>query len=224
MKRVLKILGIVFGSVLALCFFIYVVCFIFCYKFVNITSFDYKKLTNNIYINDTVNIKNKSVSNYMNLGDVKFRNDFSKFERVSSSSNDGYSYKYKDKDKKRMVYFNFSTLNISSCSKDNDECYNFIKNGDIEKVKNAKIKDANFNIVNIINNLETYYNATYYLRGDVTNYSYITGDYEGVIIDNHVTKLVVLYNKDKMYEFNFNGNGYFSDDYIYDFISTVVFL
>lgn len=222
MKKIFKVLGIIFGSIVCLGFILYVTGFIFCYKFINVTNDEYKAITNRIHIKDDVSIKSKKVSNYVILGDVKFRDDFSKFKRVSYDvDDDGFvsaSYKYKDKVGKRFIYFDFNSMK-------DDDSYN-PNSDEIKYVKNAKLKSINFNVMNIISNSELYLDAGNYLDDEITEYSYITGDYKGYIKNNYYTKykIVILYNNGKAYEFDFDGHGYFSDKYIYDFISTVVFL
>lgn len=103
MKKVIKVCGIVFGSILSLCIILYIVVFSFCYKYINVTNDEYKEVTDKIQVKDNVNITKKDISNYMTVEGVKFRNDFSKFKRISRHS--FTYYEYKDKENKNSIKF-----------------------------------------------------------------------------------------------------------------------
>ena len=161
----------------------------------------------------------------------------------SSISSDSFTYyEYKDKENKNSIKFWVSSSESRMCSKvDNDtyrtniDCDITIK--DINNVKNYKLKNINFSVLNIIDNFNSYYNASYYLDNlyqenpllsNYNNATYygITGDYNGIVssFDYSGYKNVKLFNNGKTYQFGFDGHGYFTDNYINDFISTVVFL
>lgn len=240
MKKVIKVCGIVFGSILSLCIILYIVVFSFCYKYINVTNDEYKEVTDKIQVKDNVNITKKDISNYMTVEGVKFRNDFSKFKRISRHS--FTYYEYKDKENKNSIKFWVSSSESRMCSKVNNDTYRTnidcdITIKDINNVKNYKLKNINFSVLNIIDNFNSYYDASYYLDNlyqenpHLSNYNNatyygITGDYNGIVssFDYSGYKNVKLFSNGKTYQFGFDGHGYFTDSYINDFISTVVFL
>ncbi len=238
MKKVIKVCGIVLGSILSLCIILYIVIFSFCYKYINVTNDEYKEVTDKIQVKDSVNITKKEVSNYMTVEGVKFRNDFSKFECVSRDS--FTYYEYKDKENKNSIKFWVSSSDSRMCLEaDDDGAYRpnadcDITIEDVKNVKNHKQKNIIFNVFNIFDNYNSYEEACYYLDPsyqltyDFNNATYygITGDYNGIVssFDYSGYKNVKLFNNGKTYQFGFDGHGYFTDSYINDFISTVVFL
>lgn len=216
MKKVFKVIGIVFGSILFLCFLGYVVVFMFCYKYFNVTQDEYDKVVSGINIKDAITIKSKSVSDCARVDDVKFRNDFSKFKRYHyDDSDDSVSawYMYKDQKSRNVVDFDVDIMDIEFSE-------------DLKMFKNYKLKNINFNVLNIMDNNDFYdsvYTAYRYMSVD---YFEIKGDYSGYIKTDNDSGIIYayLYHNDKEYVFTFDGKGYFSMDYVTSFISSVVFI
>ena len=218
--KVLKVIGIVFVSILFLCFVGYVVSFMFCYKYFNVTQEEYNRVVDRIHVNNDVIIKSSNGFSYTQFKGIKFRNDFSKFERTLDKDKDNNSfvkYSYYDKDKKSFV-------NLTISYYDTDVSDNTFR--DVREIKDFKLKDVNFSVNNILSNNYAYELAFSRIFDYDGSYSEIKGDYSGYIKTDNDSGIiyVYLYHNDKEYVFTFDGKGYFSMDYVTSFISSVVFI
>ncbi len=202
-----------------------------------------------INIEKTVTLTNKKVNNdeYLTYKNVKIRNDFSNFEKTDVSA-DMAIYSFKDeKDQNREMlfwispfkktfvdYIKYEEDNFDSKEISKEKVIAFLEKNnitnDIELIKlleeNKNMKNNIFTSVSkmkenlLINYLQIEFLGSYTENRDVI---LINGDYTGYILeDTNNTKTAYLIKDNKRYAFLFLGKDYFTDEYIYELLSTVV--
>lgn len=228
-KKVLKTIGIIFSVILyiSLTFFIIIGHIMYQNNLENNNLERYNNLIKNIVLKENINITYKVVNNYIAFNELKIKNDFKDFTKKIDEENNAVVYQLEDIKNKKMISFEIEiydeTIN-ASYSPDFIEKYKIKNDIDyINTLKNYHFEETRFNFKKSSENDDAILGADSY-SNDGTYYNVIKGDYIGLIINEEYSmkKTVYLYKNNKTYILTFNGFGYFTDQQIYDLISTVV--
>ena len=229
-KKVLKIIGIIFAAILyiVLTFFIIIGYIMYQDSFANNHLEYYNNLIENIVLKENINIIHKPANEYITFKELKIRNDFKDFTKKINEEDSTYiTYQFEDIPKKRLVTFEIEvydeTIN-ASYSSDFLEKYSIKNDIDyINVLKNYHFKETKYNYKKLLENDDAITGAEYF-SDEGTYYNIIEGDYIGLIINEEYSseKIVYLYKNNKTYVLRFYGFGYFTNEQIYDLISTVI--
>lgn len=228
-------------------YFLYKGCYLFYYNINNITVTNYKKIINNIGNQNNITIKNNRLDEeqYLQINDIKIKNDFNDFKKISGSENETDKYLLYDNDNKVKAAFwmevtdsyvekfktdktlfgvdnkKISSKYITNFFKDNNikndiDLFNFLK----EK------KDVKNNIFTTVNKMKENYMIQYFTvvsMPTIDGITLINGDYSGYILNlTSSGKEVSILKGNKRYAFIFLHSKYFTDECINDLISTII--
>ncbi|MBQ6546534.1 MAG: hypothetical protein IJL74_00870 [Bacilli bacterium] len=236
MKKVLKVIGIILALVLYSIAVNAIIagCLAFKDSLQHNSKEKFDSLISSIVFKDSINISHKEVNDYLVFDDFKIRNDFKNFEQSDSSSDDSIKYaNYIYKDVKNRILVSFD-IDISEDNSQINGSYNsdFINKynitNDIDYIKALKeyeYKDFVLSYNKWLLNEGAMLGAEgYSLTQEGDYYRIIEGDYSGLAkhSPSETSTVVYLYGNNKTYKLTFNSLGYFTDEDIYDLISTVV--
>jgi len=229
-KKVLKIIGIIFAVILyiALTFFIIIEHIMYKDNLENNDLEKYNNMIENIVLKENVNITHKIANEYITFNELKIRNDFKNFTKeIDEEDSNRVVFKFEDINNKRLVSFTidicYGTINASYSSEFVDK-YNIKNDIDyINVLKNYDFEETRFNYKKVSENGDATIGAESYSLED-THYNVVEGDYTGLITNEEFSmqKIVYLYKNNNTYILTFNGLGYFTNEQIYDLISTVI--
>ena len=191
-------------------------------------------------------LKALNYQEYLEFKDIKIRNDFKNFEyKEEISTDDTLKYVLYDKDGELEVAFFIgvmdtyvemlkSDIDIYSYNRKSiemDGIKDFLKDkgisNDIDLFKYlVEHKNDNINIFTSVKEMKGRY-ALNSLIGlmfpKIEEITLIDGTYAGYVLnlDNDIREVHILYY-DKSYVFTFIGDDYFSDEYIYELLDTLV--
>ncbi|MGN0992973.1 MAG: hypothetical protein ACI4PE_03540 [Bacilli bacterium] len=229
-KKVLKIIGIIFVVILYTIITNVIIIEHVMYKdnLENNHLEQYNNMIENIVLKENVDITHKIANEYVTFNELKIRNDFKDFTKEIDEENPTrVVYKFEDINNKQLVTFEIDTYEETinaSYSSEFIEKYNIKNDIDyINVLKNYDFEKTRFNYKKLSENGDATVGAESYSSKE-THYNIITGDYTGLIKTEEYSlkKIVYLYQNNKTYELTFNGFGYFTDEQIYDLISTII--
>ncbi len=238
MKKNKKVVIIVFILLLLLPF-IYKGINLYLYNIMNIT--DYEDISNGLIINDSVNVKDKTFDgDYLAFNEISFQNDFNDFENNQNTSE---FMQFVSRDEKGSIKSSFSVRineqyvdSIKSMNKADSKTFNSLNKEKI--LENNHIKN-DFDLINFIilnkNNTNNFFTSTKDMKENfffqyistnifplINSINFIDGKYDGYIFNSDNTmKIVNIIKNNKRYTFQFTGTD-FTDDYINEFLSTLV--
>ncbi len=199
---------------------------------------------------DNIMIKtNKNIEDYITFKNIKIKNDFQDFIIASQDENVSMpyvSYVLKDENDNNKAIFNMGisytyldymnmkdediTLMGDIKKVDDTNRQQFIKDykikNDIDLLKfMAQFKYPNFNIITPLVKVKRDYAGVVMFSTfmpKVKNLGEIKGDYEGFILNMDKIKEVHILKDGKSYTFTFFNTDYFSDQYIFELLNTIV--
>lgn len=184
-----------------------------------------KDIINSFEVKEIKNIENKDVNNYVNINDLKIRNDFQNFTNITNG------YKLNDE-----TYFTISIdnnmleyLKNNISEKDNKGFVEFLEKNNIESDIELyrflnRYGDATSTVFNSFSKIKSNYYVQYIISimgNQINSLTEIKGDFTGYIMHCKNNNVVVLNINDKTYYLYFYNTEYFNIEYIYELVSTI---
>lgn len=237
-KRNIFLIGIIILVIIIFLVIGYKSYILYTYDISKNTVGNYLEKANNYILHDDISLQyGQDVEDFLEINNIKIRNDFKEFTLNEEQSNDN-SVKY-------ILYDELGKVDASFWISTTDTYINIFKNDQILKSETLKILDK-YDIINdeeLFNFLSSYKPIS---RNLLTNTSKIKEDYYinymmlvmlpeidkstrivgydgGYIFDlNDDFKEISIIKNDKRYVFTFTNSEYFTDEYVEELVNTIV--
>jgi len=216
------------------------------YKIYNLYTYNTNSQeSTNIIIGEPITIKNQKLaeSEYLKVKNIMIKNDFEKFKLVRDDTDAGFKiyalYDEKNHLQAGIKFFEYTTF-VEGLKNDvsifgdekitSNDLNTFIKKhkfkSDFELIEYlANLKDEKMTIFSSTNKIKNNY-IGHFLKNIIFTdgtYKKITGDYEGYLNESGDTIEANIINGKQQYIISFYKSDYFTEDYIKQLISTIMF-